>query len=182
MNSIQIEKQPRTGSEDHPAREKPPTAATLGVGGTKSEPKWAIDCTDPKLRPELRERFERLAAQAAKFAAYTVYEHRFEAVDAWLDLLKDDARFGHEWKIIMLLTASIEHCEDLKLRALANQDRDAVHFWSEIEHRFRSLAAANPHEELYAIDNQAGEPDAVVVPAPKPSSNNPAATESRRSG
>lgn len=116
------------------------------------ERRWAIDCTDPKLRNRMRERFKSLAAHAAEVEVQTKYEHRFQAVDAWLDLLKRETRFAQEWKISLLLTASAEYCGELKLRALTSERRWDVEIWSEIERQLRTIIAENPRDELYAID------------------------------
>jgi hypothetical protein len=116
------------------------------------ERKWSIGCTDSKVREHLRTRFENLAAHAAELALRTKYEHRFQAVDAWLDLLKRETRFGHEWKISLLLTASAEHCGDLRLRALTSERHWDAEIWGEIERQLRTLMAENPRHELYAID------------------------------
>jgi hypothetical protein len=117
------------------------TAARAAVA-IVPERRWAIVCTASKLRNRLRERFERLAAHAAKVELRTKYEHRFEAVDAWLDLLQE-ARYAPEWRISLLLMASAEHSLELKLRA---------------------LVAKSSGDELYAIDDCAGTPSTVESP------------------
>lgn len=126
--------------------------------------RWAIDCTSPRLRNDLRERFERLAAHAAEVELGTKYGHRDQAVDAWLDRLKRDRKSEPEWRISLLLRASAERCQELKLRALANQQHWMAETWTEIDRQLRVLIAENPRDELYAIDDQAGEPSMVESP------------------
>jgi hypothetical protein len=82
MNLIEMREQPQTGDRDLP-QERQPTAPTPTERTSVPERKWAIECTDPKSRQELRSPFERLAAHAAEVELRTKYEHRFQAVDAW---------------------------------------------------------------------------------------------------
>lgn len=127
------------------------------------------------MRNGLRERFERLVACAVEVELGRKYDHQSQAADGWLDLLKREGRYGHEWKIGLLLTLSAERCKELRLRALMDQNSCAAEIFREIEGELRTLLAQNPRDELYAIDERAGE--TPTVDAPKPGS--PDAGDSR---
>jgi hypothetical protein len=128
----------------------------------------------------LREPFERLVAQAIEVELRIKYQHRFQAVDAWLDLLSRETRFSHGWKISLLLTASAECCEELKLGAPTTEQAGTAKIWAEIERQFRKLIAVNPNEELYAIDDRAGTPSTVESPDLKDPASGSARGPNRR--